>query len=113
MNIEDFKNFRPVSNLPYLGKLIEKVAVSQMEEHMTEHQLHEIFQSAYQANHSMETALLRVTNDVLKAADKRQCTLLTMLDLSAAFDTIDHKQFLDRMEAEYGIKGHARRWLES
>ena len=113
LDIENFKNFRPISNLPYLGKLIEKVAVSQMEDHMTEHNLHEIFQSAYQANHSTETALLRVSNDVLRAADRRQCTLLTMLDLSAAFDTINHNQFLDRLEAEFGVKGHARRWLES
>ena len=113
LDIENFKNFRPVSNLPYLGKLIEKVAVSQMDSHMSEHNLHEVFQSAYQPNHSTETALLRVVNDVFRAADRQQCTFLTMLDLSSAFDTIDHKQFLDRLEDEFGITGQARVWMES
>ena len=49
----------------------------------------------------------------MTAADRWQCTLLTRLNLSATFDMIDHKQFLDRLEAEFGIKGHARSWLES
>ena len=113
LDVENFKNFRPVSNLAYIGKVIEKVAVSQMEAHMTEHDMHEPFQSAYRAHHSTETALLRVSNDVLRSIDRRQCVLLTLLDLSAAFDTIDHGQFIDRMERDFGITGSARKWLES
>ena len=113
LDVENFKNFRPVSNLPYIGKIIEKVAVKQMEAHMTEHGLHETFQSAYRPHHSTETALLRVSNDVLRAVDRRECVLLTLLDLSAAFDTVDHMKFLDRLEQEFGVTGRARTWLES
>ena len=91
-----------MSNLAYLGKIIEKVAVSQMEAHMTEPELHETFQSAYRAHHSTETALIRVANDALRAADQRKCVLLTLLDFSA-FDTIDHKRFLDRLQGGFVI----------
>ena len=62
---ENLKNYRPVSNLPYIGKIIEKVAVNQIEQHLSSNNLHEPLQSAYQANHSTETALLKVTDDIL------------------------------------------------
>lgn len=67
---ENLKIYRPVSNLPYLGKLIEKVAVQQIDTHLSSNNLHEPLQSAYQANHSTETALLKVTNDIILALDK-------------------------------------------
>ena len=113
LDVENFKNFRPVSNLPYIGKVIEKVACAQMDTHMTANNMHEPFQSAYRANHSTETALVRVANDVLRSVDRRKCVLLTLLDLSAAFDTVDHDQFLNRLERGFGVTGSARRWLES
>ena len=113
LDVEDFKHFRPVSNLPYIGKLIERVAVAQMDTHMTTHSLHEVYQSAYRAHHSTESALLRVSNDVLRSIDRRRCVLLTLLDLSAAFDTVDHGKFLDRLESSFGVTGRARQWLES
>jgi len=107
------KNFRPVSNLPYLGKLIEKVAVNQMESHLTENDLHEPLQSAYRANHSTETALLKVSNDILLELDKRKCVYLVLLDLSAAFDTIDHTVFLSRLHEENMISDEALDWMKS
>ena len=67
---ENLKNYRPVSNLPYIGKLIEKAAIKQINEHLTENNLHEPLQSAYTANHGTETALLKVTNDIFMALDK-------------------------------------------
>ena len=85
------KNFRPVSNLPYLFKLIEKVIAIRLVEHMTQNTIMEKFQSAYKVHHSIETALLRVYNDVMFNIDRGNGTLLVLLDLSAAFDTIDHK----------------------
>ena len=84
-----------------------------MGDHMTQHDMHEHFLSAYRANHSTETALVRVSNDVLRSVDRRECVLLTLRDLSAAFDTVDHTQFLNRLEGEFGVTGKARRWLES
>ena len=110
---EDFKNYRPVSNLPYVGKILEKVAVKQMSSHMTINDLLEIFQSAYREGHSTETALLYVYNDLLTALDNKKCVLLTLLDLSAAFDTINHDVLLHQFEFGMGITGQALQWLRS
>ena len=110
---ENLKNYRPVSNLPYIGKLIEKAAIKQINEHLTEKNLHEPLQSAYTANHSTETALLKVTNDIFMALDKRHCVFLVLLDLSAAFDTIDHDMFLQRLATEYAITGEVVTWMRS
>jgi hypothetical protein len=110
---EDLKNYRPVSNLPYISKLTEKVVVRQMNSHMTENNLHAMFQSAYREGHSTESALLYVLNDLLHAVDSKQCVLLTLLDLSAAFDTINHSVLLQRFEQAMGITGAALEWLKS
>ena len=73
----------------------------------------ELFQSAYKAGHSTETALIRVQNDILRAIDDGQCVILVLLDLSAAFDTVDYKLLLDRLHRRFGITGKAIAWLRS
>lgn len=110
---ENFKNYRPVSSLPFIGKITEKVVVKQMNTHMTVNEFHDLFQSAYRVGHSTETALVYVYNDLLDAVDNKQCVLLTLLDLSAAFDTINHSLLLDRFERDMGITGAALEWLRS
>ena len=110
---ENLMNYRPVSNLPYLGKLIERVAVKQIDTHLTDENLHEPLQSAYRSHHSTETALVKVSNDILLALDQRKCVYLVLLDLSAAFDTIDHNVFLARLENENGVTGEALKWMSS
>ena len=110
---EDFKNYRPVSNLPYLSKLIEKVAVKRLNTHMTQYNLHEYFQSAYRMYHSTETALLRVHSDILQEVDKKKCVYLVLLDQSAAFDTVDHTILLRRLEDTVGITGTTLEWCQS
>ncbi len=110
---EIFKNFRPVSNLRYISKLVEKVVAHYVQDHMARNNLHEILQSAYKPLHSTETALLRVQNDLLRAIDGRQATILLLLDLSAAFDTVDHDLLLDILNAYLGIDGKALAWFRS
>ena len=107
------KNFRPVSNLNFLSKVLEKVVLDQLISHIYNNNLHEIFQSAYKANHSTETALLKVTSDILDEIDNKNVCILTLLDLSAAFDTIDHKILVKRLETTFGISGTVLMWLES
>ena len=109
---ENMKNYTPVSNLAYIGKTIEKVVVDQLDAHLTDNDLHEPLQSAYRTGHSTETALLKVSNDILLALDKRQCVYLVLLDLSAAFDTIDHTVFLSCLE-ENGVTADALGWMSS
>ena len=71
------------------------------------------FQSAYKRFHSTETALLRVQNDILCEIDNQKCVVLLLLDMSAAFDTVDHELLLGRMEKRYGVKGNALKWFRS
>ena len=91
LDAEIFKNYRPVSNLSFLSKLIERILCVQLVNHLDKNGLYEVFQSAYRQLHSTETALLRVQNDILQAVDSRGGAILVLLDLSAAFDTIDHE----------------------
>ena len=110
---DNLKNYRPVSNLAYLGKLIESVVIEEIDAHIYNNHLHEPLQSAYTPNHSTETAVIRVYNDILCALDHRQCVYLVLLDLSAAFDTIDHQVFLSRLQKDYGVKGDVTDWMAS
>ena len=80
---------------------------------MCDNDLNEGLQSAYKKHHSCETALLRVQNDILKSIDDKKCVVLLLLDLSAAFDTVDHKILLHRLRSRFGIKGKALLWLQS
>ena len=113
LNLEIFSNFRPVSNLKFLSKVIEKAAAIRLTNYLCDNDLNESLQSAYKKHHSCETALLRVQNDILKSIDDKQCVVLLLLDLSAAFDTVDHKILLHRLRSRFGIKGKALSWLQS
>ena len=110
---EDLKNYRPVSNLSFVSKILEKVVSSRIQTHMAMTNTSNPFQSAYKKLHSTETALLRIQNDVLMAMDNGKVTALTLLDLSAAFDTIDHTILLDRLHKWFGISGLALNWFSS
>ena len=104
--MNDLKNFRPVSNLPFLSKILEKVVLAQLESNLSRNSLREVCQSAYRQNHSTETLLLSVTDSLLCKADNRLVSLLTLLDQSAAFDTIDHKILLNRLSYSFWYQWH-------
>ena len=110
---EIVKNYRPIYNLQFISKIIERIVATRIRDHMDTNVLQEILQSAYKSLHSTETALLKVQDDVLKAIDNKKCVLLVLLDLSAAFDTVDHKILLKRLESRLGIKGSALEWIKS
>ena len=107
------QNYRPVSNLPFISKIIEKAVLQQLDSHFTVHGLDDPFQSAYRKAHSTETALLKVHNDIALALDVGKSVILVLLDLSAAFDTIDHHILLRRLEHEFGLAGDVIKWVES
>ena len=106
-------NYRPISNIPVISKLMEKVAVSRVVEHLSNNNLMEEYQSAYRADHSTETALLKVHHDISSALDESHAVALVILDLSAAFDTIDQCQLLSLLNAEFGVHAKALSWLET
>ena len=72
-------------------------------DYLCDNDLNESLQSAYKKHHSCETALLRVQNDILKSIDDKQCVVLLLLDLSAAFDTVDHKILLHRLRSRFVV----------
>jgi hypothetical protein len=113
LSAEEFSSFRPISNLKFLSKVIEKVVSCQLTEHLEKNKLHLSLQSAYKKNHSVETALLKVHNDILSELDKKRSVFLVLLDLSAAFDTVDHNILLDRLSSSFGVKGTALNWFKS
>ena len=108
-----FKNLRPVSNLRFLSKLTERAVFDQTYNHMMDLGLYPVLQSAYRKCHSTETALLKVQNDILMNMNRQHVTLLVLLDLSAAFDTVDHKILLHRLQSSFGITGTALKWFKS
>lgn len=109
----DLKNYRPVSNLSFISKIVEKVVSSRLLSHMEENNLTNPSQSAYKKFHSTETVLLKLQNDITLNMENTQVTVLTLLDLSAAFDTIDHSALIDLLSTWFGISGPALEWMSS
>ena len=107
------KNYRPVSNLQFVSKLLEQSVIDQLEKHAERNDLDDDLQSAYRPNHSTETALLHVVDSLLVAMDNRMAVLMGMLDLSAAFDTINHDIMLERLSITHGLGESAVRWFAS
>ena len=102
-----------MSGLSFLSKLVERIVAAQIRSHMDSHDLGNTFQSAYQVGHSTETALLCTKNEIHLALSKGIPTALVLLNLSAAFDTIDHDTLLSRLSAKFGFAGSALKWFRS
>lgn len=109
----DTSSYRPISNLSVISKLLEKLVLARITKHLQDNNLFPTYQSAYRKFHSTETAVLRVFSDVLGAADNGKLTLLVLLDLSAAFDTVDHQILLQRLASSFGFDGASLSWFRS
>ena len=103
MEVTVLKNFRPVSNLSYLSKLIERVVCEQLTDFAVQSGNLEDYQSAYRQGHSTETALLKVEDGILAFMDNQEVMCLVLLDLSASFDTILHLLLLNRLQYRFGF----------
>ena len=110
---DDLSSYRPISNLDFISKILEKIIHNRITSHLQSFPSICPFQSAYRKFHSTETALLRIQNDLLLAIDQRKLSALVLLDLSAAFDTIDHSILLARLSSTFGITGSALSLLTS
>ena len=112
-NKDELKNYRPVSNLHFISKVIEKAVASQLETHLVRNELLDTLQSGYRAYHSTETAMLKISNDILTNKDHNESTGLVCIDLSAAFDLVDHSILLKRLFDYFGKRGTALAWFKS
>ena len=111
LDSSSMKNYHPISNLSFIGKLAERVVLKQLTEHLDAQNLNISYQSGYKKHHSTETLLVRIVNDTLVASDEGSATIVMLLDLSAAFDTVDHQKLLHILKQEIGIDGIALKWF--
>lgn len=110
---EQALNYRPVSLLPFFSKILERLVKTRILDHMSKFVHSEVFQSGFKEFHSTETALLYVTNELRLSADAGYVTLLILLDMSAAFDTLDHKILIKRLSIFLGLDEEALSWFFS
>ena len=96
-----------------MSKLTESAVAKQLQHHINMNNLFPSLQSSYRKFHSTESALLKVKNDILLNMNRQHVTLLVLLDLSAAFDTIDHGILLERLRSAFGVRDTALSWFAS
>jgi len=112
LDVNIFSNYRPISHLPFLSKVLEKIVATQLTEHLIMNNLFDL-QSAYRADFSTKTALIKITDDILTNLDKNIPTALIMIDMSSAFDTIGHKILLNRLSKSFGLRNNVLNWFNS
>ena len=112
VNTKHFYNIGPTSSTS-ISEILEKVVANRLQTHIKNNHLSNPLQSAYRKQHSTESTLLKVNNDIIISMDKGEFTTLTLIDLSAAFDTIDHTTLTNRLSDWYGISGQAQIWFSS
>ena len=109
----DVGSYRPIANLSVLSKLFERVVARQLRNYLHINNLLPTFQSGFRPGHSTETAILRVLSDILAAVDRGDFAVLVLLDLSTAFNTVDHDILLERLQRTFGFNGNVLRWMAS
>lgn len=109
----DVRNYRPISNLSVISKILERVVSAQLKTYLDTNDLFPRHQSAYRARHSTETALASVLSNIYCEIDSGNLALLSLLDLSAAFDTVDTEILLARLNTSFGLSGTLHEWFRS
>ena len=109
----DLNNYRPVSSLCFIAKILEKLILSQISAYLSSHNLYNTCQSAYRPGHSTETALLKVASDLFLSLSKGNISVLALLDFSSAFDTIDHPILVHRLHTDVGFTDSVLRRFSS
>ena len=106
-------NYRPISNLQFLSKVLETTVFQQLNVFLNDNDILDKFQSGFRSHHSTETALVKIVNDLRMNTDSKALSILVLLDLSAAFDTIDHEILIERLEKWVGLSGPVLNWLRT
>ena len=109
----DSKNHRPVPNICFIAKILEKLVLPQVSSYLNCHNLYNTCQSAYRPGLNTETALLKVANDLFLSLDKGNISVLALLDFSSAFDTIAHPILVHRLHTDFGFTDAVLQWFSS
>ena len=112
LDVNDLSNCCPVTNLTHLSKIIEGAMLEQLVPFLAEVGVVPSYQSAYRKLHSTETALCKIHNDLVSNTCHGKAYILVLLDLSAAFDTVDHQLLLSNF-SDCGVEGTTLSLLES
>ena len=113
LDLLDIKSFRPISNPSFVSKMTERLVVDRFNAHISTYHLLPPRQSAYRPYHSTETAIMIVHNDIIRAINAGNVSALVLLDLSAAFDTIDHDIVIEILNLRFGVVDYALNWFRS
>jgi len=113
LDANELKNYRPVSNLSFLSKVIERVVAEQFVKHLQGNDLLSHLRIDVIILHSLQRQLLCVLSYIYAATDRQDVTLLGLLDLSAAFNCVDHDILFDRLQQSFGNCGVALTWIRS
>ena len=113
MDDADPTNYRPISNLNTISKILERLFLRRILPHMSSLPNYNLLQSAYRRSHSTEKALLKMTDDIYTAMDSSRSTIMNALDMSAGFNTIDNDVLLQRLQHTFGIGETALNWIAS
>ena len=113
LDANELKNYRPISNLPFISKILEKIVSVQINSFLKENNIMEELQSGFRTNHSTETALTKIVSDLRLNSDANKVSILVLLDLSAAFDTIDHDILINRLEKLVGLSDRVLNWFRT
>ena len=110
---EEYNNYRPISNTSFIAKLLEKTALIELNTHVKAYNLHAENQSGYREKHSCETAMVKIINDINDMIENGNMVALILLDLSAAFDTVDHEILTTRLRTDFGLTSQVLKWIVS
>ena len=113
LDLDHLTSCRPISNLSFTSKVVERIVASRFVRHAKDSHLFPTRQSSYHRGHSTETAMLCVYNDLVRAVDSKLVTALVLLDLSSAFDMVDHSTLLTVLDRRYGVRESAMDWFSS
>ncbi len=113
LDVDNPINYRPISLLPFLSKVLERIVFQQIYEHISRYNLLDSRQCAYRPGHSTEIALLTVQDHIWRATENGLASALVLTDLSSAFDTVDHNILITRLQNCFGINGAALKWMQS
>ena len=113
LDTSDLNNYRPISNLSFLSKTVERLVDARFVVYAESNSLLPVHQSAYRTQHSTETTLVHLYNDMVATVDRGDVGALVLLDMSAAFDTIDHSIMLDVLQQRFDVRDAALDWFAS